>query len=74
MWVKDGIKTRLYERDRGLLTTGKDELIEKGRRKAEDRVVGIARENDILEKAQANAEGSIRTLTTSSGYERVVFQ
>ena len=34
----------------------------------------IARENDILEKAQANAEGSIRTLTTSSGYERVVFQ
>ncbi len=43
-------------------------------RKAEDRVVEIARENDILEKAQANAEGSIRTLMTSSGYERVVFQ
>ncbi len=68
-------KTRLYDRDRGLFKIrGNDELIEEARRKAEDRGVETARENDILEKAQDNAEVSIRTLMTSSGYERVVFQ
>ncbi len=70
----DEDKTRLYDRDRGLLTAGNDELIEKARRRAEDRVVEIAQENDILDKAQSNAEESIRTLMTSSGYERVVFE
>ncbi len=70
----DEDRTRLYDRDRGLLTSGNDELIEEGRRKAEDRVVEIAQENDILDKAQENAEVSIRTLMTSSGYERVVFE
>ena len=70
----DENRTRLYDRDRGLFTPGDDELIEEARRKAEDRVVEIARENDILEKAQDNAEDSIRTLMTSSGYERVTFE
>ena len=70
----DEDRTRLYDRDQGLLTSGNDKLIEKGRRKAEDRVVELSRENGILEKAQVNAEDSVRTLMTSSGYERVTFE
>src|SRR5215217_8614233 len=71
----DEDKTRLFDRDRGLFKIrGNDELIEKARRDAEDRMVETARENGILEKAQNNAEVSIRALATSFGYERVVFQ
>ena len=67
--------TRLYDRDRGLFKIrGNDELIEEARRDAEDRIVETARENDILEKAQNNAEVSIRALVISFGYEKVVFQ
>lgn len=66
--------TRLYDRDRGLLRIrGNDELIDAAREKAEDRVFDVARKNGILEKAQDNAEDSIRGLVTSLGYQRVVF-
>lgn len=66
--------TGLYDRDRGLLRLrGNDELIDDARREAEDRIVETAREDDILEKAQNNAEDSIRVLVTSLGYERVMF-
>ncbi len=67
--------TRLYDRDRGLLRIrGNDELIDAAREKAEDRVLDVARENGILEKAQDNAEDSIGGLATSLGYQRVVFR
>lgn len=67
--------TRLYDRDRGLLRIrGNDELIDAAREKAEDRVLDVARDNGILEKAQDNAEDSIRGLATSLGYQRVVFR
>jgi len=70
----DEDKTRLYDRDRGLFKIrGNDELIEEARRDAEDRMVEAARENDILDKAQDNAETSISTLITSLGYEEVQF-
>ena len=70
----DEDNTGLYDRDRGLFRLrGNDELIEDARREAEDRIVETARENDILEKAQNNAEDSVRVLVTSLGYERVMF-
>jgi hypothetical protein len=70
----DEDKTRLYDRDRGLFKIrGNDELIEEARRDAEDRMVETARENDILDKAQNNAEASITTLVTSLGYDEVKF-
>jgi hypothetical protein len=70
----DEDKTRLYDRDRGVLKIrGNDELIEEARREAEDRMVEAARDNDILAKAQDNAESSIRTLITSLGYDEVRF-
>jgi len=70
----DEDKTRLYDRDRGLFKIrGNDELIEEARRDAEDRMVEAAEENDILERAQNNAEASITTLVTSLGYDEVKF-
>lgn len=70
----DEDKTRLYDRDRGLFRIrGNDELIEEARRDAEDRMVKAAKENGILDKAQDNAETSIRTLVTSLGYNEVQF-
>lgn len=70
----DEDKTRLYDRDRGLFRIrGNDELIEEARRDAEYRMVEAARENGILDKAQNNAQASIRTLVTSLGYDEVKF-
>jgi hypothetical protein len=70
----DEDKTRLYDRDRGVLKIrGDDDLIEEARRDAEDRMVEAAKDNDILTKAQDNAEASIRTLITSLGYDEVRF-
>ncbi len=70
----DEDKTRLYDRDRGLLRIrGNDELIEEARRDAEDEIVEAARDNGILAKAQNNAEVSIRTLMLSFGYDEVRF-
>lgn len=70
----DEDKTELYDRDRGLLKIrGNDALLEEARRDAEDTMVGVARENDIIEQAQNNAEDSIRVLVNSLGYEEVVF-
>ncbi len=70
----DEDKTELYDRDRGLLKIrGNDTLLEDARRDAEDTMVGVARENDIIEQARNNAEDSIRVLVNSLGYEEVVF-
>ncbi len=70
----DEDKTELYDRDRGLLKIrGNDTLLEDARRDAEDTMVGVARENDIIEQARNNAEDSIRVLVNSLGYEEVMF-
>jgi hypothetical protein len=70
----DEDKTKVYDRDRGVLKLrGNDDLIEEARREAEHRMVEAARENDILIKAQDNAEASISTLVTSLGYDEVRF-
>ena len=70
----DENKTKVYDRDRGVLKLrGNDDLIEEARREAEHRMVEAARENDILIKAPDNAEASISTLVTSLGYDEVRF-
>jgi len=70
----DEDKTSLYDRDRGLFRIrGNDQLIEKARRDAEDKMVEAATDNGILDKAQDNAQSSIRTLITSLGYDDVRF-
>jgi hypothetical protein len=69
----DEDKTRLYDWDRGILIKGDYTLVEEARREAVDRIEAAAKDDDIVEKAQNNAEDSIREFLTSLGYEKVEF-
>jgi hypothetical protein len=70
----DEDKTRLYDRDRGLLRIrGNDALLEEARRDAEDEMVKAAQEQDLVAKAQDNAEEGIRGFLGSLGYAEVEF-
>lgn len=71
----DEEKTRLYDRDQGLLDLRPDdELVEEARLEAEDRILAAARDNGILETAKTNAEDGIRAFVTSLGFEEVRFR
>jgi hypothetical protein len=70
----DEERTRVYDRDRGLLNLGADDvLVQEARQDAEAEVVSTAEENGILEIAERNAEESIRAFVTSLGFEEVEF-
>ena len=70
----DEEKTRVYDRDFSLLNVRPDdELVEEARLRAIEKVEEIARENGILETAEANAENSIRAFITTLGFEEVRF-
>jgi hypothetical protein len=70
----DEERTRVYDRDRGLLNLGADEvLVQEARQDAEAEVVTTAEENGILETAERNAEESIRAFVTTLGFEEVEF-
>lgn len=70
----DEERTRVYDRDRGLLNLGADDvLVQEARRDAEAEVVSTAEENGILETAERNAEESIRAFVTTLGFEEVEF-
>jgi hypothetical protein len=70
----DEERTRVYDRDRGLLNLGADEvLVQEARQDAETEVVSTAEENGILETAERNAEESIRAFVTTLGFEEVEF-
>ncbi len=70
----DEEKTRLYDRDRGIVVfRGDDALIEEARQAAQDRSLDVAKENGILEQAQTNTEESIEALVRSLGYKEVTF-
>jgi hypothetical protein len=70
----DEERTRVYDRDRGLLNLGADDvLVQEARQDAEAEVVSTAEENGILETAERNAEESIRAFVTSLGFEEVEF-
>jgi Protein of unknown function (DUF4230) len=56
-----------------VLTRGDYTLLEEARREAIDRIEEAAPEEDLVEKAQNNAENSMREFLTSIGYKRVVF-
>ena len=67
-------KTRLYDRDQGLLDfRPNDDLAEDARGEAEDHILAAAQEADVLEQAQANAEESIRAFVLSLGFEEIEF-
>ncbi len=67
-------KTRLYDRDQGLLDLRPDDdLAEDARDEAEAEILAAAREADVLGQAQTNAEESIRAFVLSLGFEEVEF-
>lgn len=70
----DEERTRVYDRDRGILNLNPDdELLQQARRDAEAEIVAAAEENGIFKYAETNAEDSIRAFVTALGFEEVEF-
>lgn len=71
----DEEKTRLYDRDQGILRLRPDEtLVEEARKDAQDELLAAASQNDILTTAESNAEDTVRTFLTTLGYKEVRFE
>ena len=71
----DEEKTRVYDRDFSPLNVRPDDqLVEEARLQAVEKVEMAARENGILETAEANAENRIRAFVTTLGFEEVRFR
>jgi hypothetical protein len=71
----DEEKTRVYDRDFSPLNfRPDDDLVEKARLRAVDKIAASARENGILDTAEGNAEDSIRAFVTTLGFEEVRFR
>lgn len=70
----DEERTRLYDRDQGILNLRPDDtLVEEARLDAHEELLAAARENEILTTAEQNAEESVRAFATSLGFEEVRF-
>ena len=71
----DEEETGVYDRDFGPLNLRPDDdLVEQARAAALDRLEQTARDEDILEQAEQNAEDGIRAFVTSLGFEEVRFE
>ena len=70
----DEDETRVYDRDFGLLNIRPDdELAEEAHDVAVDRLEEAARDDDVLERAERNAEDNIRAFVISLDFEEVNF-
>jgi hypothetical protein len=71
----DEDETRVYDRDFGLLNLRPDDdLAEQARGAAVERIEQAARDENILENAERNAEDSIRAFVTTLGFKEVRFE
>ena len=71
----DEQKTGVYDRDFGPLNLRPDDdLVEQARAAAMDRIEQAARDEDILDQAEQNAEDSIRAFVRTLGFEEVRFE
>jgi hypothetical protein len=71
----DEQKTGVYDRDFGPLNLHPDDdLVEQARAAAVDRIEQAARDEDILDQAEQNAEDSIRAFVRTLGFEEVRFE
>ena len=71
----DEQKTGVYDRDFGPLNLHPDDdLVEQARAAAVDRIEQAARDEDILDQAEQNAEDSIRAFVSTLGFEEVRFE
>jgi len=67
--------TRVYDRDFSPLNLRPDDdLVEKVRLRAVEKITASARENGVLDTAESNAEDSIRAFVTTLGFEKVAFR
>jgi hypothetical protein len=70
----DEEETGVYDRDFSLLNfSPDDDLVEEARGVAVDRIEEAARDEEILDQAEQNAEDSVRAFVTSLGFEEVEF-
>ena len=68
-------ETRVYDRDFGPLNFRPDDgLVEDARDVALDKLENAARDENILDQAEQNAENSIRAFVTTLGFEEVRFE
>jgi hypothetical protein len=71
----DEEKTRVYDRDFSPLNMRPDDqLVEEARLQAVEKIKAAARENEILDTAENNAEDSVRAFVTTLGFEEVRFR
>ena len=71
----DEEQTRVYDRDFSPLNVRPDDdLVEDARLQAVEKIEGAARENEILDTAEHNAEDSVRAFVTTLGFEKVRFR
>src|SRR5918998_514687 len=71
----DEEKTRVYDRDFSPLNVRPDDdLVEEARLRAIEKIEATARENGILQTAEANAKDSIRAFVTTLGFEEFRFR
>lgn len=67
-------ETEVYDRDQGILRAwGGEDMETEACQKAVRKIESAAREDEILERAERNAESSIRAFVESLGYEEVEF-
>jgi hypothetical protein len=70
----DEERTRVYDRDFSPLNfRPDDDLVEEARLQAVEKITEAARENEILDTAEHNAEDSVRAFVTTLGFEEVRF-
>jgi Protein of unknown function (DUF4230) len=71
----DEERTRVYDRDFSPLNLRPDDdLVEEARLQAVEKITDAARENEILDTAEHNAEDSVRAFVTTLGFEEVRFR
>jgi hypothetical protein len=71
----DEERTRVYDRDFSPLNfRPDDDLVEEARLQAVEKITDAARENEILDTAEHNAEDSVRAFVTTLGFEEVRFR
>jgi hypothetical protein len=71
----DEDETRVYDRDFGLLNIRPDDdLAEEARDVAVEQLEEAARKDDVLGRAENNAEDNVRAFVTSLGFKEVRFE
>lgn len=68
----DNHKTRVYDRDQGLLTKGDKDLEAQARQAAEEEIRKAACEANILDQATGNARKQLTALFSTLGFKKII--